>query len=147
MMLATAISAIDDEIEGARAANSSDVTGLLRAKAAIARADRVPKLADTYIGRAGDFETTADRIEHLSHIAEHGAPLPADDAIWLIAVAKKALAERDDQSAVISIAADIIATASESLEAVMAPHLVAESIEMPGEAPPVIVFTQEEPTS
>lgn len=60
-----------------------------------------------------------ERMEHVEHIANRGAPLPADEALWLLGVARKALADRDECQRLITMCADTIATASDTLAAII----------------------------
>ena len=52
-------------------------------------------LKAVYIGRAGDFETTAERIAHVEHLVERSAPIPAYMASELLKMLKDAISERD----------------------------------------------------
>jgi len=72
-----------------------------------------PTLKATYIGKAGDFDETRHHIESLRHIADHGAPIPAVEARWLIDIATKLL--DDDKKC-----SDIISEMHADLEAIMA---------------------------
>ena len=86
----------------------------------IATLSSAPTLKAAYIGKAGDFEPTADHIRALKHIADHGAPIPSIEAIWLIDQLKAVTTERDALRELVSQCADSIARASENIDAVMA---------------------------
>ena len=65
-------------------------------------------------------ESDAERMAHIEHIANHSAPIPADEALWLLSVARKAISERDELQDLVSTCADTIADASDTLEAAIA---------------------------
>ena len=79
-------------------------------------------LSGVYIGLARDWkpsDCTADRLEHIEHIANRGAPLPADETLWLLGVAREAISDRDECQRLIAMCADTIATASDTLAAII----------------------------
>lgn len=79
-------------------------------------------LSGVYIGLARDWKPTAsiaDRLEHIQHFVDRSAPLAADDAAWLLQAAREAISDRDECQRLITMCADTIATASDTLAAII----------------------------
>lgn len=76
---------------------------------------------DAYMPPAHPVSPMSDieRMEHIEHIANRGAPLPADEALWLLGVARGAISDRDECQRLITMCVDTIATASDTLAAII----------------------------
>lgn len=67
-----------------------------------------PFLQAAYKGRAADMPAIIARMRALKHAADHNAPIPAGEALWLVNLTTEVIAERGYLVASISSASSTL---------------------------------------